>query len=173
MDTRDIDLSHRVVPDGCIDILFEWTPLGARCRAIGPMTRHIQKCYTLPTREPGVRFVPSGANEFFEQPIHLFTNQAHRIDRLWRDCRPICSILDSSGIDEQTIRELNELLLRKQRNQDGQTAGRERRAASANSAELFCPHGNVRTKAVPEQTEDLDVRGQPGEYAFHLLVVDR
>ena len=121
MDTRDNDLSHRVVPDGCTDILFEWTPFGARCRVVGPLTRHIRKCYNLPTRVLGVRIAPGGAQDYFEQPICLLKNQACRIDRLWRDCRPVASILESSGIDEQAISELNSLLLGKQKTQIGQS----------------------------------------------------
>lgn len=112
MDTRDNDLLHRVVPNCCINILFEWTVLDARCRSVGPTTRHIEKCYNLTTRILGVRFSIGKAAGFFDQPFYMLTNRAFRIDRLWKDCRHVYSILESTEIGERSLSKLNELLLR-------------------------------------------------------------
>lgn len=92
---------HRVLPDGCIDILFDLTssetapdgresgadasaspgPRGAR--AVGTMTRPLPVRRSGEVDLHGVRFRPGGARAFLDTEAHRLTDRAVPLDALW------------------------------------------------------------------------------------------
>lgn len=88
--------SHRVLPDNCIDIL--WQDAGRPAFAVGMMTRAIHVPLGMPVRTAAVRFLPGAAGLFLGVPLHVLTDLDVAItefralgdvdqlaDRLWRD----------------------------------------------------------------------------------------
>jgi AraC-like DNA-binding protein len=88
--------SHRVLPDNCIDIL--WQDAGRPAFAVGMMTRSIHVPLSSPVRTVAVRFLPGAAGLFLGVPLHELTDldvavtefhslgEAERLsDRLWQD----------------------------------------------------------------------------------------
>jgi AraC-like DNA-binding protein len=59
------ETSHRVLPDGCMDLLFD---LSGRATIIGTMTRALQVAHPRRTRVFGVRFRPGEAFAFVRVP---------------------------------------------------------------------------------------------------------
>ncbi|GAB2847723.1 AraC family transcriptional regulator [Pseudoduganella ginsengisoli] len=64
--------SHRVLPDNCIDIL--WQDAGRAAFAVGMMTRAIHVPLGLPVRTVAVRFRPGAAGLFLGVPLHELTD---------------------------------------------------------------------------------------------------
>jgi len=64
--------SHRVLPDNCIDIL--WQDTGRPAFAVGMMTRAIHVPLASPVRTVAVRFLPGAAGAFLGVPLHELTN---------------------------------------------------------------------------------------------------
>ncbi len=88
--------SHRVLPDNCIDIL--WQDTGRPAFAVGMMTRAIHVPLGAPVRTVAVRFRPGAAGLFLGVPLHALTDldvavtEFHSLggverlaDRLWLD----------------------------------------------------------------------------------------
>lgn len=65
-------VSHRVLPDNCIDIL--WQDTGRPAFAVGMMTRAIHVPLALPVRTVAVRFLPGAAGCFLGVPLHELTD---------------------------------------------------------------------------------------------------
>jgi AraC-like DNA-binding protein len=74
--TRDIAgeerHTHPVMPDGCIDLLFESG--GERLLVVGTMTRTLWAEHHGPTQFVGVRFRPGGAAPFLRQRVDVVTD---------------------------------------------------------------------------------------------------
>jgi AraC-like DNA-binding protein len=64
--------SHRVLPDNCIDIL--WQDAGRPAFAVGMMTRAIRVPLAGPVRTVAVRFKPGAAGLFLGVPLHALTD---------------------------------------------------------------------------------------------------
>src|SRR5688500_1177213 len=65
---------HRVLPDGCIDIVFEFAPVGGApesIRAVGTMTRPLVVNAVTDDSFVGVRFRPARASAFLRLPADL------------------------------------------------------------------------------------------------------
>lgn len=64
--------AHRVLPDNCIDIL--WQDSGRPAFAVGMMTRAIHVPLAAPVRTVAVRFLPGAARHFLGVPLHELTD---------------------------------------------------------------------------------------------------
>ncbi|MFS2136898.1 DUF6597 domain-containing transcriptional factor [Duganella sp. Dugasp56] len=73
--------THRVLPDNCIDIL--WQDGGQSGFAVGMMSNAIQVASVAPLRTVAVRFKPGMAAAFLDTPLHALTDQRADIDLLW------------------------------------------------------------------------------------------
>jgi AraC-like DNA-binding protein len=80
-------LSHRVLPDNCIDIL--WQDTGAPAFAVGMMTRAIHVASAGVVRTVAVRFKPGAAGIFLAPgrglapPLHMLADRRTDLDLLW------------------------------------------------------------------------------------------
>lgn len=75
--------THRVLPDNCIDIL--WQDSGAPAFAVGMMTRAIHVVSERAVRTVAVRFKPGAAGLFLSPrlPLHELADQRTDLDLLW------------------------------------------------------------------------------------------
>ena len=76
---------HRVLPDGCVDLLLETTAAGTRGHLIGAMTRPLDVRSASTVHFTAVRFRPGGAWPFFDQPLSEWTDQRLAVAELWSD----------------------------------------------------------------------------------------
>ncbi|WP_228894002.1 AraC family transcriptional regulator [Pseudoduganella aquatica] len=76
-------VSHRVLPDNCIDIL--WQDTGAPAFAVGMMTRAIHVASGQTVRTVAVRFRPGAAGLFLQPalPLHQLADRRTELDLLW------------------------------------------------------------------------------------------
>jgi AraC-like DNA-binding protein len=74
-------LRHRVLPDNCIDILWQdRAPLGF---VAGMMSRTHRVELTQPVRTVAVRFLPGAARAFFDLPLHVLQDGHPGLSELW------------------------------------------------------------------------------------------
>src|SRR5215471_10638648 len=73
---------YRVLPDGCVDILFDEN-FNEPVTLVGSMTRPILSPLSAHTRLFGVRFRPGGAYPFFNLPMREVTNARVNLLDLW------------------------------------------------------------------------------------------
>ena len=64
----------RILPDGCVDILFNWDAKSFVPNIIGTQTTYLDVIYQHRIRMMGIRFRPCGITAFTRVPIHEFTN---------------------------------------------------------------------------------------------------
>jgi AraC-like DNA-binding protein len=72
---------HRVLPDNCVDIL--WQDTGAAAFAVGMMSSPIFVPGAGPVRTVAVRFLPGAARRFFGLPLAALTDGRADLDQLW------------------------------------------------------------------------------------------
>jgi AraC-like DNA-binding protein len=75
--------AHRVLPDNCIDIL--WQDLDQPGKVAGMMSCARQVLAALPVRTIGVRFKPGAATYFFKLPLHELQDLHPALPQLWGD----------------------------------------------------------------------------------------
>jgi AraC-like DNA-binding protein len=74
-------LRHRVLPDNCIDILWQdRAPLGF---VAGMMSRAHRVELVQPVLTVAVRFLPGAARAFFDVPLHALQDEHASLDTLW------------------------------------------------------------------------------------------
>ena len=76
-----VTVTHRVLPDNCIDIL--WHDTAAPPKVAGMMSSMIAVAVTAPLRTIAVRFKPGAAAHFFALPLHEITDQHPALADLW------------------------------------------------------------------------------------------
>ena len=76
-------ISHRVLPDNCIDIL--WQDSDPKGGVAGMMSTAIQVPFTRPVRTVAVRFKPGAASYFFDPPLHELIDLHPALADVWRD----------------------------------------------------------------------------------------
>lgn len=82
--------THRVLPDGCIDILF--VVAGGRTGegyVVGMMTRPLLVARAGASSTVAVRFKPGGAAAFFREPLHRLTDARVELPELWPRSGPL------------------------------------------------------------------------------------
>jgi len=69
--------SHKIFPDGCVDIIFTFDKTKGTflARIVGTMTSFLEVIYPQTVQMFGIRFKPAGITAFTRVPIHEFTNQ--------------------------------------------------------------------------------------------------
>ncbi len=78
-------ITHRVLPDNCVDILWQdRKPLGF---IAGMMTSAETVVSAAPVRTLAVRFKPAGAFHFLHLPLHELTDARTDMDALWGSAR--------------------------------------------------------------------------------------
>src|SRR5438105_3471018 len=102
--TGDIELpsAHRILPDGCIDIIFDFGSRSTDAFVIGPMTRPLLVDAESPENMIAVRFRPGGAFAFFNLPMHALTNARVEVANFWKDAGAFEeSIIERASIHER------------------------------------------------------------------------
>ncbi|WP_394833761.1 AraC family transcriptional regulator [Pendulispora rubella] len=119
--TKRVDVSRtrvrqRVLPDGCMDILFyldaDRRPEGL---VVGTMTRALLLVdeSAAGDRVAAVRFRPGGAVAFLATPAHELTDMNIALDEVWRDTEGLGERLRTAASPAACVAELErELLLR-------------------------------------------------------------
>ncbi len=86
--------TDRVLPDGCIDILFE----EGRATVVGAMTRALLLPPGPRAAVVAVRFRPGGAAPLLGLPAHALTDRDAPLDDIWRDGRDLAArVADASS----------------------------------------------------------------------------
>jgi len=69
--------SHRILPDGCVDIIFTFDKSKGMflVRIVGTMTSFFEVNYSQTVEMFGIRFKPAGITAFTRVPVNEFTNQ--------------------------------------------------------------------------------------------------
>src|SRR5688500_17937427 len=83
---------HRVLPDGCMDIVFEFAPgVGApeSIQAVGTMTRPLVVTGSTDDSFVGVRFRPARATAMLRLPASELTDLRVALDDLWSDAAAV------------------------------------------------------------------------------------
>ena len=103
--------SHRVLPDGCIDILFDLAgeryPDGT---IIGTMTRPMLFESGGPVQLVAVRFRPGGAVPFLRLSAHEVTDSQAELADVWR-ANGLADRIRKEGTDREGVRRLELALL--------------------------------------------------------------
>ncbi len=81
---REVRIQQRIVPDGCIDVIFvRHAPTESyRGLVVGTMTKPIVEDVTGGAQYFGIRFAPGGFTRLFGHPVHEFTDQTVALDDL-------------------------------------------------------------------------------------------
>ncbi|MDM5180985.1 AraC family transcriptional regulator [Massilia sp. DJPM01] len=74
-------VTHRVLPDNCMDIL--WQDVAALSRVSGMMSTVVHVPVHQPVRTVAARFKPGAAAYFFAMPLHELADQHPLLDELW------------------------------------------------------------------------------------------
>ena len=108
-------MSHRVLPDNCIDILWQDSgPAAETGHVAGMMTTMIEVPVAHPVRTIAVRFKPGAAAHFFDFPLHEMADLHPALDELWPPSvtAQFADALWSRPLDDgQALRTLQLLLL--------------------------------------------------------------
>lgn len=79
----------RVVPDGCMDLIFETTPGRENAYWVGTMTTSLCLERSVPRSLLGVRFHPGGARQFLPCPASELVDERVRVCELTPDLFPL------------------------------------------------------------------------------------
>lgn len=74
-------LAHRVLPDNCIDIL--WQDCDTHGGVAGMMSTAMRVPFARPVRTIAVRFKPGAASQFFNIPLHELTDLHPALADVW------------------------------------------------------------------------------------------
>ena len=108
--------THRVLPDNCVDIL--WQDAGRPAFAVGMMSSAILVASAGPVSTVAVRFKPGAAGAFLATPLHALTDQRADIELLWghSDADRLADALWSNALtDRERIALIEAELLRRLR----------------------------------------------------------
>jgi AraC-like DNA-binding protein len=126
----DAPVRHRVLPDNCIDILWQdRTPLGF---VAGMMSRPHRVEVAAPVLTVAVRFLPGAARAFFDLPLHVLQDGHPGLSELWpRDeAEALAAALWERALPlEQRLAVIERALLGRLRFHDQDRAGRLVRSA--------------------------------------------
>ncbi|NHZ98096.1 AraC family transcriptional regulator [Massilia sp. CCM 8734] len=109
-------VTHRVLPDNCMDIL--WQDVAALSRVSGMMSTVIHVPVLQPVRTIAARFKPGAAAHFFTMPLHELADQHPSLDALWdgATARQFTDALWSRDLsDTQAVATVERLLLQRLR----------------------------------------------------------
>jgi len=100
-ESRDTCRGQRVVPDGCIDLIFVRRGLTETFNGfvVGTMTRPTVEDVVGGAQYLGVRFAPGGFTGLFGHPAHQFTDRTVALDDLSLSLMPGERFVESPGIE--------------------------------------------------------------------------
>jgi AraC-like DNA-binding protein len=79
---------RRILPDGCADLICDFSGVAPRMRWVGTMTHAIEVAGGARQRLFGIRFAPGGLYPLLGAPLSLFTDGSAGVDelpaRVWR-----------------------------------------------------------------------------------------
>ena len=102
---------HRVLPDGCSDVIFTFDNRGANASAVGTMTRPII-VDEMPGRSfVGVRFHPGKATTFLGLPANEITDLSVPLGDIWRDAASTVARFEECHTNEERVNLLARVLL--------------------------------------------------------------
>lgn len=139
-------LSHRVLPDNCIDIL--WQDCDMHGGVAGMMGTAILVPFARPVRTIAVRFKPGAASQFFDIPLHELTDRHPALDDVWDKptaARFADALWSRPLSDAQALAVVQQLLL--QRLQGGR---RKPGLVDAAVGAIERSHGTLRIEALAE-----------------------
>jgi len=116
--------THRVLPDNCVDIL--WQDGGQPAFAVGMMSTAILVASAGPVGTVAARFKPGAAGAFLATPLHALTDQRADIDLLWgrSDADRLADALWAHELsDRERIALIETQLLRRLRDGDPMAGG--------------------------------------------------
>jgi len=103
--------AHRVLPDGCSDVIFTFDGRGAEATAVGTMTRPIIVTENPARAFVGVRFLPGKATAFLGVPASELTDLSVHLVNLWPDAESLVAEFEERTTDEERIDLLARALL--------------------------------------------------------------
>jgi AraC-like DNA-binding protein len=112
--------TRRIIPDGCVDLLFNLTHARGRyadipephAAVVGAITRPLE--VERPANAPllGVTFAPAAARSFLNLPIHMLNGRLIDLRDVWgRDCDDVLDALRTSASEEARKRILDAFLV--------------------------------------------------------------
>lgn len=106
---------HRVLPDGCMDVVLEFMPgrdaAHTSAMAVGTMTRALVVRAGEPRAFVGVRFRPGKAAAFLRLPASELTDLSVPLDDLWADAAAVRDTLGMAGDAASRVKALERALL--------------------------------------------------------------
>lgn len=142
-------VTHRVLPDNCMDIL--WQDVAALSRVSGMMSTVIHVPVHQPVRTIAARFKPGAAAHFFAMPLHELADRHPRLDELWDGAaaRQFTDALWSRTLsDTEAVATVERLLLQRLRSAATATTPG---LADAAVAAIERSHGAVRIDTLAAQ----------------------
>jgi AraC-like DNA-binding protein len=109
-------IPHRVVPDGCVDIVFGLTSTsyGGAASVVGTMTKPIFAELRGKVNYTAIRFLPGGALRFLDNPMHDFTDRIVPLEAVsGKEGRNLAQDLISQNQIEGKIRLIESYLTRR------------------------------------------------------------
>jgi AraC-like DNA-binding protein len=107
----DANASHRVLPDGCVDILIERTAARQTASVVGTMTRAIVVPAVHPRRFTAIRFRPGGAFGFLHVPMRELSDENVDLTTIWNDTSELVETVEAARSSEERARALDRELL--------------------------------------------------------------
>lgn len=104
---------HRVLPDGCSDVIFLYDARGAHATAVGTMTRPLVVSEALSRSFIGVRFRPGKATAFLGVPASELTDLTVPLIEIWPppDAASLVARFEESATDQERLDLLARVLL--------------------------------------------------------------
>ena len=98
------EVEHRVLPDGCTDLIFSVAGGRVRASAVGAMTQPLIASPAPGEELFGVRFHPAMSHGLMRVPVGLLTDQVVALESLWgRDARTLEQRIAEAPSDQQRI----------------------------------------------------------------------
>jgi AraC-like DNA-binding protein len=104
---------HRVMPDGCVDIVVAFDTRASVAVAVGAMTRPLVVPDTAETGYLGVRFRPGIAGVVFGRPASELTDERPPLGDLWANSAALIDALMIAGDASARIRVLSAAIARR------------------------------------------------------------
>jgi AraC-like DNA-binding protein len=139
-------VSHRVLPDNCIDIL--WQDSDPHGGVAGMMSTVIEVPFERPVRTIAARFKPGAASYFFDTPLHELIDLHPALGDLWKDglANRFADALWSRALsDLDAVAVIERLLLQRLR-----AGSRQPGLVQAAVGAIEASHGAIRIEALAD-----------------------
>lgn len=113
VDARDERLTHRVLPDGCVDIIITVDDSGSSAVGVGAMTRPLVVTGRSPALTIGVRFRPGFAQAALGVPAAELTDETVAWSLLARDAAEELERIDRASGDQAKLGAVTTMIARR------------------------------------------------------------